>query len=192
MNSGNVTPSGPPPAIPRTALRKLSATAKGALLSFNEDPNSPTLFGLRGAFGDSREEQAAFIALKKRDDDDTLSAEILPSAGKRHVMRADYPVLDHGTDWMLRVSPDAWEPGLTAPGLAEAGSLLAIDGDERLSILVHNYNTEMYQLDLGTWMLRPFSGRQCFRARRWSLAVTAGASVSVVTWSLPNVDAEVE
>lgn len=189
MISDDVTPSRTP-TIPRTALRKLSATAKGALLSFNEDPNSPTLFGLRGAFGDSRnEEHAAFVALSTRNDG-TLSGEILPSAGKGRLMQSDYLVLDHGSDWIMRVSPDAWELG--PPSTADVGSLLAVEGDEGLSILVLNPARDLYQLKLDTWILRPFSDRKCFRARRWSLAVSAGASASVVTWSLPTVDAEVE
>ena len=63
MISDNITPSRP---RSHRRLCKLSATANGALLSFSEDANSSALFGLRGAFGDRREELAAFIALKER------------------------------------------------------------------------------------------------------------------------------
>ena len=124
----------------------------------------------------------------RHDEDKTLSADVLPSEGRQgSVIGSDYLVLDYGTDWILRVSPAAWKGG--RPRAADVGSLLTVEGDEGLSILVFNHSRELYQLNLDTWILAPFSGHECLKAKRWNLAMTSPASVE--TWSLPTVDAEV-
>ena len=160
-------------------FHELGVAAKGALLSLHE-LNAPAQFGLRGAFGDAQREMATFVALTARVDG-TMSAEIL-SPPRPFASRGLW-VLDHGTDWILRVSPDAWEPAPGMPDLGDTGWLIAMDRDDAPSLLVPNQNNP-YQLDLRTWMLRPFLGRAYVRATRWSIALTDPAS-NAVAWSLP-------
>lgn len=177
-DAGRPRPTTQRPVVPQLRFLELGATAKGALLSL-QVPNVPTRFGLRGAFGDEHREPAAFIALSARKDG-TLSAEI-SSAPRAFGSRGNW-FLDHGTDWILRVSPEAWEAQPNMPRSEDSGWLIAMDGEEGLSLLVPNQKNP-YVLDLRTWTLRPFLGRAYVKATRWDIALTA--PTSTVDWSLP-------
>lgn len=172
------------PILPATRRCILADASDGALLSFGSGDDEMH-FGPRGWRSDDQGEKSpAFVELRAAEDDtEEVAATVVPSVGKHDiVLEPGAPILEHGTDWVLRVLPDAWRSTFGISALTKAGALLAgKDGD--LSILAFSYDKKLLRLSLRTWRLTPFHERDCFVARHWSIAVvTTGAGVG---WSLP-------
>lgn len=169
--------------IPNVKYHSLEKAPKGSLLVLR-DHNDALYLGLRASFPGDPSEHPAFVTLYV-DSNGDQKATVLSPQGRNSVARPNATVLDHGINWTLNVHPEEWRPAGIA-GLSDAGVLLAA-ANKGLALLAANYDGDLFELDLATWVLRPYSGDSAFTARRWT--ITIDSSPSVPSWSFPPVAA---